>query len=526
VSLRDYQQQAVNSLFAYFRCNKSGNPVLVLPTGTGKTHVIAGFCKEALQQWPHTRIMIATHVKELVEQNFKKLKLAWPSAPVGVYSAGLQRRDTSAQIIVGGIASVANAVPKFGRRDLLIIDECHLLSPNQTSRYQTVIEQLRLANPRLRVVGLSATPYRLGQGHLCDDGLFTDVCCHQADVRWFDFFIERGYLAPVQPWKPPVQANLDGVGKRGGDYALNQLQAAVDVDDLTRAAVANMVEKGQDRKSWLVFASGVQHAIHVAEALSDLGIPAAPIYGELKKHERDKLIDNFRSGRLRCLVNNNVLTTGFDHPPIDLIGMLRPTTSPSLWVQMVGRGMRPAPGKSNCLVLDYAGNTARLGPVNDPVLPRKRGAKGDGAPPVKICPECDCYNHTTARECYFCGYEFPKNPRLSTEASQDDLLATDHTVTHDIEIERITYVRHSKKGKPPSLRVTYYRGLESFDEWVCFEHEGYARRMAEAWWALRSTTPCPSTVDEAISRWDELAQPAKVRVWRGSKYPRVVDYLF
>jgi len=290
-----------------------------------------------------------------------------------------------------------------------------------------------------------------------------------------------------------------------------------------------MVEKGKDRKSWLVFAAGVTHAINVANAFKHYGIKAEAIYGALPRHERDRLVADFKGGRLQALVNNNVLTTGFDHPPIDLIGMLRPTTSPSLWVQMVGRGMRPSPatGKKNCLVLDFAGNTARLGPVNDPVPPRKRGAKGDGAPPVKICPECDCYNHTTARVCYFCGYEFPVRPKLTNDPSSADLLATHHIKTEEIPIQSIMKRKHLKAGRKPSLRVTYIRGLQQFDEWVSFESDQeYVRRMAEGWWAMRASTECPKTTREALSRWDELTQPRAVRVWQDKKYPRVVDHIF
>ncbi len=528
--LRDYQRHAVDSIFAFFRTHRSSheNPIVVQPTGTGKSHVIAGFIEDALKSWPHTRFMIATHRKELIEQDAAKIKEAWPACPVGIYSAGLGRRDATAQVVVGGIASITRNLEAFGRRDLLIIDECHLLSPNQESMYGKLIEHLRQVNPRLRVIGLSATPYRLGQGHLVDDGIFTHVCCNQADIRWFDFFIQKGYLAPVRPRRTSARANLEGVARRGGDFAAGQLQAAVDVDDLTLAACQTMVQEGHDRRSWLIFASGVQHAIHVAEALQAMGVAAAPIYGELPGAERDRLIADFKVGRLKALVNNNVLTTGFDHPPIDLVGMLRPTTSPSLWVQMVGRGMRPSPetGKTDCLVLDFAGNTERLGPVNDPVLPRKRGAKGDGAPPVKICPQCECYNHTTVRECYFCGYEFPINPNLSSDPSGAALLATDNTTVDEIDIERILRREHRKAGKPPSLRVTYVRGLQQFDEWVCFEHGGHTRKMAEGWWAMRASTPCPDTVAEALERWDELVQPRKVRVWTGNKYPRVIDHIF
>lgn len=529
MGLRDYQHQAVQSIFDYFQQHQ-GNPVVVMPTGTGKSHVIGGFIQTALQSWPQTRVMVLTHVKELVQQNAAKLRDAWPAAPMGIYSAGLGRRDTRDAIIIGGVASVVNRIAEFGRRDLLIIDECHLLSPNAEGRYAKVIEGLRESSPSLRVIGLSATPYRLGQGHLCDGGMFTHVCAHQADVRWFSYFISAGYLAPVIGRKPGVQADLSGVRQSRGDYQLNQLQDAMDREELTRQAVANMVQQGRDRKRWLVFAAGVEHAQHVSAEIERHGIKSRPVYGALPKHKRDECIDWYRepTDEIRVLVNNNVLTTGFDHPPVDLIGMLRPTTSPSLWVQMVGRGMRPAPGKENCLVLDFAGNTERLGPVNDPVLPRKRGSSEGGAPPIKICPECDCYNHTTVRTCYWCGYEFPIQPKITPWAAGLDLLANDDSAVEEVKVDFVSYHEHYKPGKPTSLKVTYHSGLRQFNEWVCFEHPGHARTVAEKWWARRTDWPCPETVEEAIIDINAgaMPEPKKLRIWHGDKYPKILHHFF
>ena len=187
---RDYQDAAVDSIFHYFTCH-SGNPLVVLPTGTGKSVVIGEFIRQAFEKYPQTRVMKLTHVKEIIEQNLDKLLTIWPTAPAGVYSAGLGRKEKHLPITFGGVGSVARATPDhFGRIDLLIIDECHLVSPNESTMYQKVIQGLKDLNPYLKVIGFTATPYRLGHGMLTDEGgLFTDICFNASELEAFNWFI-------------------------------------------------------------------------------------------------------------------------------------------------------------------------------------------------------------------------------------------------------------------------------------------------------------------------------------------------
>src|SRR4051812_48503710 len=195
---RYYQTDAVQSVFRYFEENK-GNPIIAMPTGTGKSIVIAMFLEIIFRYWPMQRVMILTHVKELIKQNVAKTLEVWPTAPIGIYSAGLQEKSTVQPIIFGGVASVINAIEMFGHRDLLIIDECHLLNPDLDSRYQRIISKLKEVNPKLKVIGLSATWYRLGQGLLTQGGLFTDICYNICDTAGFTRLISEGFLFPPIP---------------------------------------------------------------------------------------------------------------------------------------------------------------------------------------------------------------------------------------------------------------------------------------------------------------------------------------
>jgi DNA repair protein RadD len=539
MSLRWYQGEAVESVFDYFRSGNTGNPVIALPTGTGKSHVIGGIQERALGYWPTQRFINLTHVKELVEQNAKKMLEGWPNAPIGINSAGLKQRDVMQSIIFAGIASVAKNPGALGHRDLALIDECHLVSPKGETMYGKVLDTLREINPYLKVVGLTATKYRLGQGLLTNgDGIFTDVCYDMTTIDGFARLLAEGFLAPLYPKRTMTELDVASVGMSNGDFKLNALQAAVDKQDVTYKALLELCEAGWDRKSWLIFASGVDHAEHIAEMLCELGIPSAAVHSKMTAKERDARLLAFKRGELRCIVNNNVLTTGFDHPPIDLIGMFRPTMSPGLWVQMLGRGTRPWAGgyldvaglmtpwgpKIDCLVLDFAGNTKRLGPINDPQIPkRKSGLPGDA--PVRVCDVCGVYNHASATVCACCGAEFPRSEKLSAKASTEELIRSDAPVVETFNVTRVMYHKHVKRANGSvSLKCDYYSGIQRFSEWVHFEKGGMPGRKARDWWRQRNSMEPPTTVDEALLYVSQLRAPRRIRVWTNKRYPEVLSY--
>lgn len=537
ISARSYQTEAVASIYSYFG-HKSGNPVIAMPTGTGKSVVIAMFLQSVFQNYPNQRVMILTHVKELIQQNYEKLMMLWPFAPAGVYSAGLNRRDIHAPITFAGIASVAKKWAAFGRIDLVIIDEAHLVSPSDATMYQTFLMGLMRANPHLKVIGLTATPWRLGHGKIIDPSknskgeevpsIFTDICFDITGIEAFNRLIAEGYLAPLVPKSTTTKLDVDGVHMRGGEFIASELQTAVDKNDITISAVKEAMELGHNRRSWLVFAAGVEHAIHTSEVMNDFGIPTVAIHSKMGDKERDDAIRKFKSGHYRAAVNNNVLTTGFDHPAIDLILCLRPTASAVLWVQMLGRGTRPCDGKENCLVLDFANNTRRLGPINDPVVPRRKG-EGGGDAPVKECPCCRTWVHASLRWCngvmadgVACTHEFKFETKLKQGASTAELIKGDMPVVEVFKVDHITYSEHRKEGRPPMMKASYYCGYRVFDEFVCIEHTNYAGKKARDWWRMRSSEPVPSSTAEALECVDRLRTPTHLRVWINKKYPEIL----
>lgn len=538
---RWYQQEVIPAIFDYFQSkmlepDKQHNPVIAWPTGIGKSYVPAMFIVQAFGFYPNTRCMMLTHVKELIEQNASKLRELWPGAPLGIYSAGLGQKDTAQPIIFGGIASVCKCPELFGHRDIIFVDECHLLSLDEDSMYQEFITALRKINPYLRVIGLSATPFRMGQGLITDGGLFTDIIHDLTTYDNFNRLIREGFLCPPIPRPTKTQLDLSSVGTSKGEFILNQLQGAVDKEETTYKALAETCEYGHDRHAWLIFASGVDHAEHIASQLAHFGVSCEAVHSKMKAAERDRRIAAFKAGELRALANNNVLTTGFDHPPIDLIVMLRPTMSPGLWVQMVGRGTRPSPEtqKRNCLVLDFARNTERLGPINDPKVPRKKGEK-PGDVPIKICDFCGVYNHARATHCISCGELFTFKEKIVKTASTHELLRGNAAVDvptpefHTFNVVQVTYSFHQKTPQAkPVVKVQYQCGVSGmFSEWICPEHPNPVGHKARIWWRRRSASEPPTTVVEALRRLSELKVPRRVRVHVNKKpYPEVVDVEF
>lgn len=524
LQLRYYQTQAIAATMDWFTKNK-GNPLIVLPTGTGKALLCAELSRIACA-YPNTNVLIVTHVRELVRQNHEEMIALWPEAPAGIYSASLNRRELGKRITFCSIQSIYRRWDELPRPDIIIIDEAHLIPRKSETMYGAFLKGIKLANPMVRVIGLTATPYRLDSGRLDqgEDRIFDDISYEYPIGQ----AIADGFLAPLIAKDPKMHLNTDGVGVRGGEFIASELQRAVDRADLNTAAVNEAILHGRDRRSWLFFCSGIEHAEHIASLLRERGISAAALSSDTETPERDAMIAAFKAGRLRALCSMNILTTGFNAPQVDLIAMLRPTKSASLYIQMAGRGTRIAPGKKNCLVLDFASNVSRFGPID--AVNVKEPGKGGGEAPVKICPECDSILHASVRQCE-CGYEFPKpEVKIASTASTDPLLSIDVADAEWVKIDSISFTRHQKDGGHATLRVNYHpEGAfsDGYSEWICFDHPAgsFANRKAGTWWLARGgALPVPKSVAEAQERRDELRAPDQVLVRKEGKYWRVLAH--
>lgn len=388
-TLRPYQQEAVDATLAWFR-RHTEPAAIVLPTGAGKSLVIAELARLA-----RGRVLLLAHVKELVAQNHAKYCALGLEADI--FAAGLQRKESHGKVVFGSVQSVACNLDQFRSEfSLLIVDECHRISDDDDSQYQQIIGHLRQVNPQIRLLGLTATPFRLGKGWIYqfhyhgmvrgdEKALFRD-CIYELPLR---YMIKHGYLTPPERLDMPVvqydfsrlQAQSNGLFSEADlNHELKKQQR------ITPHIVSQIVEFAENRKGVMIFAATVEHAREVT-GLLPVGL-AALITGETPGPERDRIIEAFKAQAYRYLVNVAVLTTGFDAPHVDLIAILRPTESVSLYQQIVGRGLRLAPGKTDCLILDYAGNPHDL---YAPEVGTPKG-KSDNVPVQVFCPACGFAN--------------------------------------------------------------------------------------------------------------------------------------
>lgn len=530
MELRPYQRDAVDAVWSHI-ARSDTNPAVVLPTGSGKTHVIAELCRDAVQKW-NGRVIVLAHVKELLEQAAGKLRAVAPDLPVGVFSAGLGRRDLGYAVTVAGIQSVYQRAHDLGPLDLVIVDEAHLIPPDGEGMYRRFLADARDLCDHQRVIGLTATPYRMKTGTICGPESVLHEVCFEAGVREL---IVQGYLCPLRSRAGKATADTSDIHVRGGEFVAGELEDRMDEDALVEAACAEVVAATEHRRSVLLFCSGVRHGEHVARVLRERhGDECGFVEGGTPAKERDALIARFKAGDLKYLANVNVLTTGFDAPNVDCVAMLRPTMSPGLYYQMVGRGFRLAEGKTDCLVLDFGGNVLRHGPVDAIRLADHNGAPGEA--PAKQCPECDALIHAAYAVCPECGHKFPPRQVKHTAVASDESVVSgaDAPARRDERVIEVSYFVHHKRSDPlakPTMRVEYRIGFNRWvREWICLEHPegGYARRKAEQWWRQRSNDPLPGSVEEAVE-WAEagaVAPTLRITVEKkpGDEWERIVGY--
>lgn len=558
IKLRPYQEDANREVINYWE-GGGANPLVDMATGLGKSMAIAKLASDLCTYAPDMRLLMTVHVQELVAQNFEALLKVWPSAPVGIYSAGLQKRQLGRKVTYGSIQSIYNKADALGEVHAILIDEAHLVPHGDMGMYHQLIGGLRETYPDLRVVGYTATPYRTGAGRLDQgkDRLFDQIVYSYG----IGDGVRDGWLAPLSGYPGRVEFSVEGIKRAGGEFVQSSLNDAFTAQEqVLNQALDEVVEAGHDRRSWLMFGAGVDHAYKIADGLRDRGIRTETVTGKTPKDEREKLLQAFKRGDIQALTNANVLTTGFDASRIDLIAMMRSTLSTNLYVQIMGRGTRvdgvdlnvlptaelrkqfiAASPKPDCRILDYGGNIRRHGPVDDIwIKPKLEKDEVDSVGKVsistvraRVCPSCAQYISAIAIVCPLCGYEDPAMMKAKHDATAEkDIspLSGGKKPAEPVDVMSWSFRKHQKYGtdpkeKPPTFRVDFLAGLEQVSEYLGFENEGFGRDRAVKWWKdHKGELPAPKTVDEAIERRKELRKPSTITVERDNGgYLRVVD---
>lgn len=536
---RWYQVEAVESCWRAL-CNGSKSPVIVAPCGSGKSILIAMLCRDAIQKYKG-RVIVLAHRSELLNQNRAKIESVFPGVDCGVYSASLKSRETETDVAVCGIGSVYKRALEFGRRNLVIVDECHLISQEETTMYQKFFSDLSSVNPGLKIVGLTGTPYRLGSGSIVGKDKMFDTLCYSVPLRRL---IDEGTLCPLVTCNADSSQDTSGLHMRGGEFIQNEMQNLFDCQEKIATACREIVARTAERKSVIIFCSGVAHADNVRNEIEKItGIECGLVTGETMQLERASILERFSTGELKYLCNVDVCSVGYDNPRIDAIAVLRATASPGWWAQAVGRGLRKHELKSDTLVLDFGQHTKRFGPLDSEEFgasaTKKSRDSGEQDAPMKMCPGCREEVHAGVRVCE-CGFIFPK-PELKHDETPDGeskILSE----PEEFEVIQQTCNVHHKKSDPdgtPTLRINYYvRPIneddqgniteETISEWICFEHPpGFARSKAMEWWRARSDDPFPKSCEEAESLFDRwcVAQSRSIVARREGKWWRIISHV-
>lgn len=531
IKLRSYQDEAIESIDKYFIGRRGSNPLIIAPTASGKSLIIAGYFEKQVNLYPQCRFMMLTHQKELIEQNYEKFCLM-SDVPANIYSASVGRKETDGSVLFAGIQSVFRKAQEIGKIDVILVDEAHMLPKKGNGMYRTFIQAMLDINPLLKVIGLTATPYRLNNGLLYEgkDRLFDGVA-YEIGVK---FMLDNNYITPLITPDEPLKTQFDVSSvpvSNDGEYVQYKLTEAMNKMD-NSAAITEILAHGYDRKSWLIFCQSIENAEEVQVELIAKGITCGLVTGKTKKKERIKILDMLKTQQIQCVVNVNVLTTGFDAPCIDMVVMLRPTKSTNLYIQMLGRGVRLEDDKINCLVLDFVGNIEEHGSFDAPNVDTKLPSDSleVGKAPTKICDACENEVHAALRECPFCGTAFPEPEKQAHNGfvSTLDLISSDQPNQKTIGIARMDFHLHRKAGSMDSCRVNYHKanGAIAAYEFLHFEHDGYAKTRACLWWAaVMPDHPLPLTSMQGVMK---LAMNARDRinaitVTTNTKYKEVLN---
>lgn len=404
ITPRHYQQDAHDAVIAHWK--KSTLPVAVeAATGSGKSVIVAMLAKTLFDLSGGKRVLCLAPSRELVEQNSEKYELLGEKCSIYSASIGKSLRH---QVVFATEGTFKKVAKRLGSEFAgVVIDEAHRI----TNTIKTIISDMRETSPNLRVCGLSATPFRLGDGYIYgidDDGRALDEsvcrdpyfyqCVYKITARQL---VDMGYLTPLEAGAIN-SSSYDTSGLKvqsNGQFSASTVKAAFEGwGRKTSAIIADVVAQTQNATGVMIFAATVPHAIEVMASLHPDN--SRLVTGATKRAEREQILRDFKAQKFTYLVNVAVLTTGFDAPNVSHVAILRPTESVSLLQQIMGRGMRLFDSKKTCVVLDYAGNLDRHMPDGDLYKPEVRAAykSGSGEPLDCLCEYCLQVNSFAPRE--------------------------------------------------------------------------------------------------------------------------------
>lgn len=529
IKLRPYQREALDTIVNASVDEK--NLLLAAATGAGKTIIFSELSKQFAQNY-NLRVAILVHREILARQAAEKMRTIWPEAAVSVACSSLGRVDLSGKIVIGSYQTFARR--KFKAFDVCIVDEVHRLAPqNQESQYKNVIDKMRQVYPEMRLLGVTATPYRLthgyiyGKKHRPGAANWFNKCHYEIGINTL---ISDGFLVPYRA-KEAEKIDLSGVGKKStGDYNETDIETEMTKPIHLESIIHAYREHGEGRQHVVIFAVSIKHAEMINNMLVNNGYNTGIVHSKMSKPERADTLQKFDTGQLEFIVNVNVLTEGWDSTAVNLIMLCRPTLSAALYVQMVGRGLRLHEGKKDCLILDFSGNCSRHGDPSAPLV-TWAGSKGDKEQgmPLKECPECGCFSPVVSRSCEYCGYEFSEEEETQVNAALAFKKLDWGPKAYTIQNYKIEdYI--SQRGNR-MLKLTLICGeniLNSITVNHFLDFNGaswYGLNKARGFWREYGSGEVPESVTEACERFrGAVTIPKKAIIKKDGKYWELVRF--
>ncbi len=553
ITLRPYQQDALNAVLDAFQRQRS--VLLEAACGAGKTILFSSIIRHFAEKYPAMRSVILAHREQLVKQARDKLLKVWPEGEDKVGMACKSACSTvelEKPVVIASPQTLAARIGSMPPVQLAIVDEVHRLPPaDRKSQYGGLMEALRGYYPEMRLLGVTATPYRLNHGYIYGDK------CRHPEQNWFSDLAYKvgiydlqaqGFLVPLKLYIAD-EPDLSDVGTSStGDWNIDELAEAMSKSVHVNSAVEAVQRYASDRKHIVVFGVTIEHAEVLRDVFREAGYSTVAVHSKMPKAERDAALYAFDRGDVQVVCNVGVLTEGWDCTSVDCMVMCRPTKSAALYCQMAGRGLRLHEGKTDCLMLDLSGNYAEHGRPEEPrVKMGRESGEGDGS---WECPECHFVNEPKDRVCASCGYErpepepemrdcphcrfpFPANklvcPHCGQVRSQRKAVEL-HEVKRDIDLlPKLVEIAFepvvnadfvSRKGNAMieiRLLVSEGGGLPfQVNDYLDFDGtagEWSRCRAHQKWMRLASTNP-PRTLSEAKERISELNFPPRVLIKR------------
>ena len=528
--LRGYQINAKKDTYRYWKDGTGTAPIIVAPTGAGKSVIIASIINDIRRKNPNVRFCMATHVWELVEQNSKRLALFNPEleGDIGIVS-GQQGNDHNHPIVCGTIQTLARRLDQMEHNDpfaLLIIDEAHLLPVKATSQYRTFIDWARDKNPEMRILGLTATPYRLDSGYLHEgENALFDGVSYDIEIKTL---IEHGHLVtPKTRWSGATM-NHDLLKIRAGEYTAESQDSAMNMEDMIKDALSQGNNTKADR--WLWFFPSVESAEKASEYIAEIqDHRCVCIHGGQTPNHRDMYLHMFRDGHATHCTNVQVMTTGIDIPQINHVVLGFTTKSTNKYVQTIGRGLRPHPHKENCIVLDYGRNAMRHGTL-DRLMVQTKEKKDTSVVAARHCKVCGAYMSANEQVCVECGNAFPKRfAKLTFNKRFNGEVLSWLVEPTTAKIDRTLYKTWDGKSGFKTVKIGYYTEHgEWLNEWICPEHPDnhIATRIYRQRW--NKTYQCEPPIGAALCvrhLKEQRLQPARLTYARtsGDDYPQILS---